>query len=155
MNERSLEHALADSLKSRKRVSRPASVMTDEVQTACAPHLATGARGEELAAELLRGEGMTIIGRNVREGHCEMDIVAQDGDEVVFAEVRTRTDNKFMSPEDSVGPQKLKKLVRAGRLWTERLGYNGFWRIDLVAVTMADGEPPRIEHYKSITEPLA
>ena len=68
--------------------------------------------------------------------------------------MRTRGDNSLMSPEESVGPRKLANLIFAGRAWTEGRNYNGFWRIDLVSVILADGSEPRIEHLRGITEPI-
>lgn len=120
-----------------------------------AAHLAFGAAGEELAARYLAGLGYRIIDRNVRVGHCEIDLIARDGEELVFAEVRARRDNPVAAPEDTVGPVKLERLVRAASLWTQRMNYEGFWRIDLIAVTSFDGGEMKLEHIKSITEPIS
>ena len=92
--------------------------------------------------------------RNVRVGHCEIDIIARDGDELVFAEVRARRANPIAAPEDTVGPVKLERLTRAAELWTQKANYMGFWRIDLVAVTLYDDGEMNIELVKSITEPI-
>ena len=82
-------------------------------------HLAFGAAAEETAARYLAGLGYTILHRNVRVGHCEIDIIARDGDELVFAEVRARRANPVAAPEDTVGPVKLERLTRAAELWTQ------------------------------------
>lgn len=118
-------------------------------------HLAFGAAAEETAARYLAGLGYTILHRNVRVGHCEIDIIARDGDELVFAEVRARRANPVAAPEDTVGPVKLERLTRAAELWTQHANYMGFWRIDLVAVTLYDGGEMNIELIKNITEPIA
>lgn len=118
-------------------------------------HLAFGALGEELAANYLAASGYTILHRNVRVGRCEIDIIARDGDELVFAEVRARRANPIAAPEETVGPVKLERLTRAAELWTQKANYMGFWRIDLVAVTQYDGGEINIELIKSITEPTA
>ena len=60
----------------------------------------------------------------------------------------------MMSPAESVGPKKLANLQYAGRAWTEGRNYDGFWRVDLVAVTLAEGREPLIEHLRDITEPI-
>ena len=112
------------------------------------------ARRRETAARYLAGLGYTILHRNVRVGHCEIDIIARDGDELVFAEVRARRANPVAAPEDTVGPVKLERLTRAAELWTQNANYMGFWRIDLVAVTQYDGGEMNIELIKSITEPV-
>lgn len=117
-------------------------------------HLVFGAAAEEAAARYLAGLGYEILDRNVRVGHCEIDIIARDGDELVFAEVRARRANPVAAPEDTVGPVKLERLTRAAELWTQNANYLGFWRIDLAAVTLRDGGEMNIELIKSITEPL-
>ena len=48
--------------------------------------------------------------------------------------------------------EKIKKLKKAARIWTENRKYTGFWRIDLVAITLKEGSGPSIEHIKDITE---
>ena len=117
-------------------------------------HLAFGAAAEESAARYLAGLGYAILDRNVRVGHCEIDIIARDGDELVFAEVRARRANPIAAPEETVGPVKLERLTRAAELWTQQANYMGFWRIDLVAITSYDGGEMKIEHIKSITEQI-
>ena len=120
-----------------------------------AEHLAMGACCEDIAADYLSKSGFEILGRNVRVGHYEIDIVAKEKSEIVFAEVRTRGEGWMMSAEESVGPKKIANLISAGRIWTQERGYGGFWRIDLLAITLsADGGEPLIEHLRDITEPI-
>ena len=65
-----------------------------------------------------------------------------------------RDTNPVAAPEDTVGPVKLERLTRAAELWTQKANYMGFWRIDLVAVTLYDGGEMNIELIKNITEPV-
>ena len=142
--------------KSTARENNGAPRMTGELrETKERPaHLAFGAAGEELAANYLAASGYTILHKNVRVGHCEIDIIARDGDELVFAEVRARRANPIAAPEETVGPVKLERLTRAAELWSQQANYMGFWRIDLLAITSYDGGEMKIEHIKSITEPI-
>lgn len=142
--------------KSVARENNGARRMTERRQeTAGRPaHLVFGDAAEETAARYLAGLGYEIRDRNVRVGHCEIDIIARDGDELVFAEVRARRANPVAAPEDTVGPVKLERLTRAAELWTQNENYLGFWRIDLVAVTLYDNGEMNIELIKNITEPL-
>lgn len=117
-----------------------------------AEHLQTGIRGEEVAASYLLELGWTLLERNVSFRGGELDIVARDGEELVVVEVRTRSPGWMQRAEDSVGPRKIKRLVRAGRLYMERCLWNGPWRIDLVAVTLCDNVPPEIERFEDITD---
>ena len=61
-----------------------------------------------------------------------------------------------MLPADcSVGPDKLRKLVLAARTWTEDRHYGGFWRVDLIAITLTEAGKTEIEHIKNITEAIS
>ena len=113
-----------------------------------------GMDGESAARDYLTGIGARILDTNVKLSGGEIDIIARDGDELVFAEVRARRANPVAAPEDTVGPVKLERLTRAAELWTQKANYMGFWRIDLVAVTLYDGGEMNIELIKNITEPV-
>jgi putative endonuclease len=150
----SLERALKRSLQERNKVSTQKSSGKDQSDPSkkLPLHLQTGKYGEEKAAEYLTHIGYRIIAKNVSCRHGEIDIIANDGDEIVFVEVRTRSFGWVMPPEFTVGPEKIKKLKRAARIWTESRKYIGFWRIDLIAITIKEGSGPSIEHIKDITE---
>lgn len=143
--------------KSSARETRPApcAAADSRANGEKAAHLAFGAAGEEIARRYLAELGYRIVDVNVRVGHCEIDVIARDGDELVFAEVRTRRDNPVAAPEDSVGPVKLERLMRAAALWTQNMNYDGFWRIDLVAITSLENGEMKLEHIKNITEPIS
>ena len=136
-----------------KALSFFSSVPVDVTIDDSAPeHLKTGVRGENLAAKYLASLGYRLLARNVRSRFGEIDIVARDGEDIVFAEVRTRSVGKILPADRTVGPDKLKKLVRAARIWVSENNYEGFWRIDLVAVTINTDGKAEIEHIKDITE---
>jgi putative endonuclease len=75
----------------------------------------TGARAEELCAELLRRAGLRILARNWRCRHGEIDLVAEEDGTLVFAEVRLRRDRRFGGAAESVTPSKRARLVAAAR----------------------------------------
>ena len=100
------------------------------------------------------GSAIRFCTETSASARCEIDIIARDGDELVFAEVRARRANPIAAPEETVGPVKLERLTRAAELWTQKANYMGFWRIDLVAVTLYDGGEMNIELIKNITEPV-
>jgi len=84
-----------------------------------------GSRGEESAALYLTKQGCTILGRNVRLGHLEIDIIASDGTHLIFAEVKTRrclpdVRSRFGRPADAVDARKRAHLTDAVRLWRKR-----------------------------------
>lgn len=97
---------------------------------------AHGVSGEENAKKYLESIGYTIIDSNVNfPGIGELDIVAVDGNVLVFVEVRTRSDNVFGNPLESVTKAKINKIVAASRRYlmkhTER--YAGY-RYDVIGI---------------------
>ena len=108
----SLERALKRSLQERNKVSTQKSSGKDQSDPSkkLPLHLQTGKYGEEKAAEYLTHIGYRIIAKNVSCRHGEIDIIADDGNEIVFVEVRTRSFGWLMPPECTVGPEKIKKL---------------------------------------------
>jgi len=73
--------------------------------------------------------------------------VAQDGQCLVFVEVRTRARGGFGRGEDSVGPQKQARLVRLAARYTAQKGWTGPQRIDVVAIDLTSSQGPRLTHY--------
>ena len=115
-------------------------------------HLELGAFGEWFAAKHIESIGWRIIDRNVRAGRGELDIVAVDGDELVIVEVRTRRIGKVSPSETTVGPNKLKSILKTARRYVERiLSYEGNWRIDIAAVTIDENGAYHIEMFSDIT----
>ena len=79
-----------------------------------------GARAEELCAELLRRAGLRVLARNWRCRHGEIDLVAEDGGTLVFAEVRFRRNERFGGAAESVTAAKQSRLIAAARLYLMR-----------------------------------
>jgi putative endonuclease len=79
-----------------------------------------GARAEDLCAELLRKAGLRVLARNWRCRHGEIDLVAEEGATLVFAEVRYRSDRRFGGAAESVTAHKQARIVAAARLYLTR-----------------------------------
>lgn len=79
-----------------------------------ASHLKTGRRGEKQAEKFLKGKGFKILGRRVCVGkHDEIDLIAREGDTMVFVEVKTRKNEAYGRPAAAVSRDKRRKLSRA------------------------------------------
>ncbi len=76
-----------------------------------------GTEGERRAADHLAARGYRIVGRNVRAGGVEMDLIARRGHLVVFVEVKTRRAGGPGSGEDAVDARKRLRLVRGAAAW--------------------------------------
>jgi putative endonuclease len=111
-----------------------------------------GAMGEEHAARFLKKLGMRIIARNRRCRGGEIDLIAVDGQWLVFVEVRTRSSEDFMRPEDSIRYGQKKQIVtRTVRRLIRRHKVSGLTaRIDLVAIVWPPGEkePTEVRHHR-------
>ncbi|MFV0127536.1 YraN family protein [Streptomyces sp. HMX112] len=113
---------------------------------------ALGQYGERLAVRRLGRAGMTVLARNWRCGRAgEIDIVARDGDTVVFCEVKTRRAGDFQHPMAAVTPAKADRLRRLAACWLERHG--GPWggaRIDVIGVLLPRRGAPVVEHARGV-----
>ncbi len=112
------------------------------------PRRALGAESERHAERYLRERGLQIVGRNVRTRFGELDIVARDGDELVFVEVKSRRAGSPGSPLDSMTHVKFQRLMRLAQEYlADRGGPEPPWRIDVVAVILgADGRVTNLTH---------
>ncbi|MBI2430293.1 MAG: YraN family protein [Ignavibacteriales bacterium] len=97
--------------------------------------------GEDVAVNYLKQQGYVIIEKNFYYQHGEIDIVAKDGDTLVFVEVKARRSERFGSPEESVTPKKQELLRRTaeGYVASKNLANIGC-RFDVVSVLMKDGK---------------
>jgi putative endonuclease len=98
-----------------------------------------GRLGENLAADHLERRGYVIRQRNYRCPVGEMDIVVEDGDCLVFVEVRTRRGREYGTPEESITVAKKAKLVEVAQTYLQEHDWPGDWRIDVVAVELTRG----------------
>ncbi|MEM0961365.1 MAG: YraN family protein [Bacteroidota bacterium] len=113
-----------------------------------------GRHGEELAAEYLEANGYRLLETNYRFGREEIDIIAfqpnarNDGGVIVFVEVKTRSGDRFGSPESAVDEAKQKAIKRVAEAYLhERRLIPSPTRFDVIAVRIQSGQP-RVEHFQ-------
>ena len=118
------------------------------------PRRPLGRRGEAAAARFLRRRGLRIVARSNRLKPGELDIVALDGDVLVFVEVKTRRSGDFGHPAEAVTPAKQRRLSRLAVTFMKRHGLlDRKARFDVVAVTWPEGKWfPEIEHFPDAFE---
>jgi putative endonuclease len=111
-----------------------------------------GRRGELLAVEHLLGQGMVVLERNWRCDIGEIDVIARDGEVLVFCEVKTRTSNRFGHPLETVTAAKLERIRRlAHRYLHDKALRTTPVRIDVIGVLAPVGSC-RIHHVKDVRE---
>jgi putative endonuclease len=99
-----------------------------------------GEFGEKLAAQYLEKNGYRILEQNYRFERAEIDLIAEDGDELVFVEVKARSSKSFGEPEDAVTEQKENQIRSAaeGYLFENNIE-DRTCRFDIIAVEFKNG----------------
>jgi putative endonuclease len=122
-----------DMIKARDLISR-AVALVQRLRT----ELPLGRRGERAAEKYLKRNGYRIVARNFRASGAEIDLVAIDGETLVFVEVKTRRSRLAGAPEDAVDERKQLRMRRAAEAFTVRyrVGERDL-RFDIVAVDAA------------------
>jgi putative endonuclease len=109
-----------------------------------------GKEGEEIAAKFLQENGFNIIKRNYQYGHGEIDIVAKDGDELVFIEVKTRQNLELGEPEYAITKKKIIQIKKMAELYLfDNEIEEADCRFDVVAILIDDITNPKITYYKN------
>ncbi len=99
-----------------------------------------GKWGEGVAVRFLQEKGYVLVATNHRCRWGEVDIVAQEGDDLVFVEVRTRRSVLYGTPEESIAAAKARKLVATAQEFLQAHDQvHAGWRIDLIAIRL-DGD---------------
>ncbi|TPW72350.1 YraN family protein [Schumannella sp. 10F1B-5-1] len=110
-----------------------------------------GRHGERLAEQHLTGRGIRVVDRNWRCPLGEIDLVARDGDDVVFVEVKTRRGVGYGHPLEAITAVKLARLRRLAGAWcAAHPEVRGSVRIDAIGIVAVRGAEPRIEHLQGV-----
>ncbi len=114
----------------------------------------TARRGEDAAAAFLERVGMQVECRNWRSSAGEIDIVAREGDELVFIEVKTRRSERAGTAEEAVSPAKQRRIVRLAQAYITSAGgdHTGAIRFDVVAIRVIADDRALLRHYRAAFE---
>lgn len=107
-----------------------------------------GPRGEKLAARTLKRAGCRILARNYRCPAGEADLIALDGETVVFAEVKTRRSDAWADPADAVDERKRQHYRRIARYYLSCVRQRREVRFDVISIVLPDDGEPRITHVR-------
>jgi len=106
-----------------------------------------GKSGEDVAIEYLKKKKFKIVNRGFRFLRGEIDIIAYDGDTLVFIEVKTRKSIGFSQPEESVTPAKRKQLRRVAQGYLLRNQIQDVeCRFDVISLTFDELEGYAVKH---------
>jgi putative endonuclease len=110
-------------------------------------------RGEDAAAAFLERVGMIVEDRNWRTPSGEIDIVARDGDTLVFVEVKTRRSERAGTAEDAVSPAKQRRVVRIAKAYlAAHRSAPAAIRFDVVAIRVLGEDRALLRHYRDAFE---
>lgn len=111
----------------------------DAIPRPLAAHVLAGRAAEQAAADFLAAAGLEVLGRNLRVKGGEIDLLARDGEVLVFCEVRWRADARFGGALASIDARKRARMQRAARAWLACRPVLPRCRLDVLC---ADGAPP-------------
>ncbi len=111
-----------------------------------------GKIGEDLAEKYLVGKDFYILARNYHSRFGEIDIIASDGESIVFIEVKTRTQNMFGTPLEAITRQKLSRMVKTSQFYLSQRNLHGKpYRFDAIEIIFGESATPTINHLVNIT----
>lgn len=112
-----------------------------------------GKSGEHIAEVYLSQKGYRLLVRNFRTRSGELDLVMQDGNTLVFIEVKARRGSAYGIPEEAVTPRKMHEIVTTAAIYVSKYGKNDMLqRIDVVALDMDEsGKVLEIRHLQNVS----
>lgn len=111
-----------------------------------ADHNDFGKKAEDLAAEYLLKNDYKILARNFRFQKAEIDIIAEKEDLIVIVEVKARSTDAFMLPQEAVTKAKIKSIVSAANHYLEEFNKHNEVRFDIISVLPDENKNLTVEH---------
>ncbi len=110
-----------------------------------------GRFGEEIAEDFLKRKKYKILEKNFQNRFGEIDIIAKDKNQLVFVEVKLKTNPYFGLPEEEFNFYKKKKLKKTIKSYLmEKKIKDENWRVDLIAIEFKKNIKPVIRHYQAV-----
>ncbi|PJJ64548.1 YraN family protein [Chryseobacterium geocarposphaerae] len=117
-----------------------------------ATHNDFGKKAEDLAVEYLQKNGYKILVRNFRFQKAEIDIIAEKDNVIIVAEVKARSTDAFMLPQEAVTKTKIKLIVSAANHYLEEFNRDQEVRFDIISVLPDEKRNLNIEHIENAFE---
>lgn len=110
----------------------------------------TGNIGEQLAIKYLQNKKVSIVARNYRKKFGEVDIIAQQNNELIFVEVKTRTSNFYGSPAEAVTIQKQRQIIRVAQSYLAKHDlFDTNIRFDVISILLSANGQHDIQHIEN------
>lgn len=113
-------------------------------------HLRLGDKGEKIAARLLRGKNYSILCRNFKVKSGEIDLIARDGENLVFIEVKTRRATTRSRPAEGLSAKQKKRIYHAAQNYLRQIDNpNIIYRFDLIEIILSRFKIHEIRHWEN------
>jgi putative endonuclease len=110
---------------------------------------AVGDAGETAVAEYIKNLGYIISKRNYRTKYGEIDIIAEDNDQILFVEIKTHSNNSFASPKEYVDKHKQRRILITAGIYLKYNGYGLEPRFDVAEVFVDNDGKMQINYIKN------
>jgi putative endonuclease len=111
-----------------------------------------GQKGEELAVEHLTKSGFRIVARNWKSGRNEVDIIAENRDHIIFAEVKTRAEDFYLDPTHAVNREKQRSIILCADTYIKRYNISKECRFDVIII-IKKGDSFQVDHIEDAFYP--
>ncbi len=116
-----------------------------------AKHNELGKKGEAIAVDFLLEKGYKILETNWRYSRAEIDLIAMDGEILVFVETKTRSHRNHGDPTDAISPKKRMLMMDAATRYMESIQHEWAIRFDIISVVADDRGAEIIHHIDSFS----
>ncbi|MEM7572158.1 MAG: YraN family protein [Bacteroidota bacterium] len=106
----------------------------------------TGGLGESYARRHLEGLGYEILEQNWRRRRTEIDLIAKEGEVLVFVEVKTRQQDYFGGPTGEVSAEQQARITAAAGVYMEQIGHDWEIRFDIIGILLQPNGDYQLEH---------
>ena len=114
-----------------------------------AEHNDFGKESENLAVEFLEKKGYKILVKNYRYLKAEIDIIAETENQIVIIEVKARSTDTFLSPEEAVNKKKIRLLISAANHFLEENEIDKETRFDIISILPNEENQLQIKHIEN------
>ena len=108
-----------------------------------------GNSGESFVAEFLKKKGYIISAKNYRTKFGEIDVIAENNDEILFVEVKTRKETSFIRPYEYVNNSKQRKIFVTANIYLQHNGFGLNPRFDVAEVFVSDDGSMRLNYFEN------
>lgn len=117
-----------------------------------ATHNSFGKEAEDAAVAFLKKKGLTVLARNFRFQHAEIDIIAESPEELIIVEVKARSANFLAAPHEAVNKKKMMLICMAANYFAEEHNIQKGVRFDIISIIKTETGSLQTEHLPNAFE---